>query len=90
MKNKLKHTPGPWITGGCSGRMIQPEDKSGTNYWIADVDIMANARLISAAPEMLEALIEGSRASRKHNVIMSEIEGIIERATGLSIEEVLK
>ena len=51
-----KYTSGPWITDGCSGRMIQPQDKKGLDYWIADCDTKANANLIASAPELLEAL----------------------------------
>jgi hypothetical protein len=52
-----KHTPGPWY--------VEAEfDEFGTVYAIMDVDtqdreeIKANCRLIAAAPDLLEVLIE--------------------------------
>lgn len=51
-----KHTPGPWILGGCSGRMITTPSGYRGDGFIADVDTKANAQLIAAAPDMLEAL----------------------------------
>lgn len=59
---KTKHTPGPW-------KVQKPDSQSyahtitGNGFWIADVahgaikdDDVANAHLIAAAPELLEAL----------------------------------
>ena len=52
------HTKGPWVT---TGALV----KTGDNNWIAccdvsrvipDKEMLANARLIAAAPDMLEAL----------------------------------
>lgn len=57
MKNQT-FEPGPWILGGCSGRMITTPDGYVGDGFIADVDTLANARLIAAAPELLEALQE--------------------------------
>lgn len=57
-----KHTPGPWSSSRC---YVQQESQDGTmNKVICDtehsdfgVDIgVANAKLIAAAPEMLQAL----------------------------------
>lgn len=58
----MKHTPGPW-------KVQKPDSSSyahtiiGNGFWIADVahgaikgDDIANARLIAAAPELLNAL----------------------------------
>lgn len=65
------HTPGPWliIPGGdewSSGRIAtiepKPETMAETNYWmVAEVNYRreehkANANLIAAAPDLLEAL----------------------------------
>ena len=50
-------TPGPWIQGGCTGRMIQPKDEEGSDYWLADVDIKTNSFLIKSSPEMLVVLV---------------------------------
>ena len=53
MKTETKmFEPGPWVLGGCSGRMVV---KPGYGD-IADVDTSANAALIVVAPEMLSAL----------------------------------
>ena len=68
-----KHTPGPWTA-------IFQEDWRSTKVvtadgrWIADVSMFgdsadANARLIAAAPELLEAvqaLLESERRSKYH------------------------
>lgn len=102
----MKHTKGPWIMSGISGRMIQSKDKEGTQYFIADVDIIDNARLISCAPEMLDCLIDGMKHNIEHGCLKkcsytfrspfcdkcNKMKSIlvIEKATGLKIEEVLK
>jgi len=58
MNNTIKHSPGPWRTGGTVIR-------SSEGFGIADTDPLqngatdqnkANARLIAAAPALLEAL----------------------------------
>lgn len=69
--SKNAHTPGPWliIPGGdewSQGRIAtiepKPETMISENYWtVAEVNNRrdereANARLISAAPDLLEAL----------------------------------
>lgn len=51
-----KFEPGPWITGGCSGRMITTPTGYVGDGFIADVDTKANAMLIAAAPEMYDWL----------------------------------
>jgi hypothetical protein len=63
--NELKHTPGPWVTddkqSGDVFRYVMPEDGSVLPICRLDVDRFeteANARLIAAAPELLEALKE--------------------------------
>lgn len=59
MKN-AKHTPGPWRVGDAGHAVFGPKD-SGM-YPNAPVTVVqkivspANARLIAAAPELLEAL----------------------------------
>ncbi|KJJ61529.1 hypothetical protein RT21_20025 [Pseudomonas sp. 10B238] len=62
------HTPGPWIVDGsdispandvglgiCA---ISPVDLGGAKVWHHGVETYANAHLIAAAPELLEALTE--------------------------------
>jgi hypothetical protein len=51
--SKTKFTPGPWILGGCSGRMITTPDGYVGDGFIADVDTTANAHLIASAPTLL-------------------------------------
>lgn len=63
--SKLKHTPGPWSYSRCGKHWNNPElVRIEINYGddgecIADTVYQEDdARLIAAAPEMLEALIE--------------------------------
>lgn len=59
------HTPGPWIAKTESGRMFFIDASIGGRRWqeVATClpcevgDIEANARLIAAAPQLLEALM---------------------------------
>lgn len=66
MSEQLKHTPGPWITKGCSGIYQTPDiyDKGGNCIAYLDSrgalasknEMLANANLIAAAPDLLEAI----------------------------------
>jgi len=105
---KLKHTPGPWESVDCDTKSEGKRIFAGSKYigfiGNSDDDIGTsenNARLIAAAPEMLEALIKEARnqvtrlREKSINDFVSHIGKtklmtIIESATGLSIEEVLK
>lgn len=54
-----KHTPGPWIVW--DDEVVQNRDgnfiaKCGESFALTQKEVNANARLISAAPEMLAAL----------------------------------
>lgn len=62
-----KHTPGPWEAGPnprgiCSNEyVVRPAGEFPHGAWVADCGMgddesIANAHLIAAAPEMLEAL----------------------------------
>jgi hypothetical protein len=59
----IAHTPGPWIANS-SGDVALEGDSNSIIAWCTSPDsvedgdgpAMANARLIAAAPEMLEAL----------------------------------
>ena len=92
----MKHTKGPWTIDKMFDEydiehiytVVDNEGKSpavARIYGLTDEQRKANARLISCAPEMLESLIEyvieegGSDKAKT----------IIERATGLKIEEAL-
>ena len=67
--SEAKHTPGPWEFGpnhsstGLAGQLVvRPAGEFPHGEWVADVGSMyddhreANASLIAAAPELLEAL----------------------------------
>lgn len=99
--SKLKHTPGPWIT---DGSYIEDYDNNcPLRRRIAIIDDgagidnpKANARLIAAAPEMLEVLISVYEAAEYWSdydvpiTLKDDIKSVIEKATGLKIEEVLE
>ncbi len=54
---KHKHTKGPWKVGGKTGfiNQLAIEPSIGTAYGAGE-ELQANARLIAAAPDLLEAL----------------------------------
>jgi hypothetical protein len=66
LTKQIQHTPGPWAS--CTASVHRPElvtakNKNICSVWsggssspIADGEWQANARLIAAAPELLEAL----------------------------------
>jgi hypothetical protein len=63
----------------------------GDNPCVSKKTALANARLIAAAPEMLEALIFEAKISQNDICGISiRLIKIIEKATGMSIEEILK
>jgi len=93
---KLKHTRGPWkVAYQDKNIVVMPEkaNKKGTGNQYCECaggNHDNNARLISCAPEMLEALI----FMIKHNQDLCEdcrIDAVklIEKATGMKIEEVI-
>ena len=53
-----KHTPGPWVTRGATIRSTHPDAPADPVCRCAGLDstVDANARLIAAAPDLLEAL----------------------------------
>jgi len=57
-KGKVEHTPGPWHTDDYAMFIFGPNNETiaQTRGEGADLPIDANARLLAAAPEMLEAL----------------------------------
>jgi hypothetical protein len=99
--SKLQHTSGPWkyTISKNSGRHQISDAKCGGQVcaiWSRGKDITeANARLIAAAPEMLEALMEVAKYWQYDYdtfiyMIKNNVSKIIEKATGMSIEEILK
>jgi len=90
----MKHTPGPWealidrSTKGKAPRMAMVVaggraaidcTASGSNF----TQDCANARLVSAAPEMLACCIRAlTQSARVHGDFMLELERVIAKATG--------
>ena len=69
LETKLKHTPAPWqlstidgedclmVGGGDDGSMIVADIRTDFTMWSNPHDVVAaNARLIAAAPDLLDAL----------------------------------
>ena len=110
---QAKHTPGPWALGqnpaaiesGSFSNMlvVRPEGEFPHGLWVADCgnhydpEHLANARLIAAAPDMLEALgqaqgllnplsgfvKQGNAIQRRHlDKVRDEIRAAIAKATG--------
>ena len=94
----MKHTKGPWnFNENSFDKTITAKNDIYHGVIVFDEGCFeteegeANARLISCAPEMLEALIECyMREANKESYMSKVLVIIIERATGLNIEEVLK
>lgn len=56
-KTEATHTPGPWYVKSPQGQaQVWAGNMGVCNCWDRDDESLANARLIAAAPEMLEAL----------------------------------
>ena len=87
------HTPGPWKVedgqvkaGDRIVALVYSEDYEKHRWWWKCGDL--NARLIAAAPDMLEALIEIFKGFENNWCLdWTKYQKIIERATGKSIEE---
>jgi hypothetical protein len=103
----MKHTPGPWIVdedlwegGGPSEWKEQNRSVRSSDYKTSicmtqghsGLPMEANARLIAAAPEMLEQMISTYKTLLYFgsNISKGNMKNIIEKATGQKIEEVLK
>lgn len=91
-----KHTPGPWHTGA---EDIAPCIVYGTNGFAicnavihhgkhSESESIANARLIAAAPELLEAchkaraLLAGSIPEEDQRIVEDSLRAAIAKATG--------
>jgi hypothetical protein len=96
--SKLKHTPGPWKSYNTepveTELDIVIESQFSTIGWLysGKENSEANARLIAAAPDMLEALISVYQIYIDRDICCDNefIKSVIEKATGMSIEEILK
>ena len=89
--NAAKHTPGPWELDTTFGRqgLIQPVGRdypvaAVTGYYTNAGQTEANARLIAAAPEMLEALRDCREALRSIDATceLRVVNAAIAKATG--------
>jgi len=97
---KLQHTPGPWEScdrgdyGDFDGmsQVILGNDMRICVAHSSDKEGEANARLIAAAPEMISELIKifNTLYNTQPECYWMPIKDVIEKATGMSIEEVLK
>lgn len=88
--NEFKGTPGPWVIGGNEGSKLSV---NADPYFVALVDEgysqEANARLIAAAPELLEALTVtldeiGYWLSQQKPDLKEKIDSAIAKALGES------
>ena len=91
----LKHTPGPWSESAIFWLLRYADKSDGTWYEEIRSDNKNlpcgrdDALLIAAAPEMLEALIMIYKVWHEDSILISSVKAIIEKATGLKIEEIL-
>ena len=88
-----KHTPGPWaMPDSGQGRISKVGVNGGWDGMIATADCgdyarsrsegLANARLIAAAPDLLEALKDAVRDSESPGQWLYEARAAIAKATG--------
>ena len=93
---KAKHTPGPWHVlreHGCAFQIADHDDSSKASILATrfmweekEQEMAANGRLMAAAPELLEALIEiadtGAEAWGDERPCVEYARRIIAKATG--------
>jgi hypothetical protein len=94
---KTKHTPGPWSVAADGVSVRQKADAwttvampytDGRDGPVLDVrDQAANARLIAAAPDLLEAAQEGIAAGKALMNIMSEMDAIAFTSAEMWLEQ---
>lgn len=92
--SKLPYTSGPWNEDGIYV-ILRYADKHDMDIDESDKVMpfsTSDARLIAAAPEMLEALISVYQIYIDRDICCDNefIKSVIEKATGMSIEEILK
>ena len=97
--SKLSHTPGPWhyvdYSPQFNGCFPVYDIRDDNVSCVAEVvHTESDARLMTAAPDMLDALIEymawGAKTQSDRDLLENNFRRVIESATGLPIEEVLK
>jgi hypothetical protein len=78
-----QHTPGPWHTAGEQGVQIRSEKHQIAKVWaMRGNEWKANARLIAAAPEMLEAL-KDAYPHIANDALRERVGNLIADATGV-------
>lgn len=84
-----KHTPGPWSNHLVDDTVVViprrplPQQISALGHSeVADDEDYANARLIAAAPELLQALIDVVRVADRATVEFDAARAAIAKATG--------
>lgn len=104
--SRLEHTPGPWIMDTKLRTSIDSGEKhiamvncyKGASGYMRQEEHDANARLIAAAPDMLEVLVEFCRSNcgdqfctvyKCGGCFLLPAKAAVEKATGKKIEEVL-
>ncbi len=77
-----KHTPGPWSEPGTFG--ATRFEVQGSNRRVAVVDTIEDARLIAAAPELLDALegLLNALPSATTHPAIAQARAAIRKATG--------
>jgi len=103
--SEIKHTPGPWGISSESPKIVKQYDflgetnvivgsssgYTGSAFFPTDDEAVHNARLIAAAPEMLEALKEAIETikflSTRDNswgeqIVCEDLQAIVAKATG--------
>lgn len=86
------HTPGPWRVNGIDGALegwkvtdtgpTQDHDGDGASEYVATVYDEGNARLIAAAPELLEALKSILEITDRNHVVWDRARAAIDAAEG--------
>lgn len=97
--SESKHTPGPWhVAGNGLSRYVEGRVRPGVMQevaWCGATEVSgqmeSNARLISAAPELLESaeraerwlvLLEGHKISNECASVIEKLRAAIAKATG--------
>ena len=92
---KFKHTPGPWEASrpkGSNGWWNINDPLEDPMLFLATVynNEENNARLIAAAPDLLNALIDAIEVLLDNDIDFIRGVDVIERATGMKIEEIME
>jgi hypothetical protein len=76
-----QHTQGPWVVNGNQVHAVNKHETFVADVFDQNGDAKANARLIAAAPELLEAL-ELLLFSRDNPVAIQQAQDTIKKAKG--------